>query len=326
MSSLIPQFKYDHKSLSLISNDISNNSINEVNHTNSNNTNINNNSPYTINPELVNYISRVQNDQERYKRLSTLGEISEKRNNNASNINGNDSIDEKTKARRGLLYILNSISEDAFCPEINLYFSDLKDMKKNEQQNSPSDSGKNKKDTSTLNNTLKDNLSIKNPLTRMKTLKNQLLMNNNKNNKSVNNGNNVMSNSTGFTYNFKKRTEKPAHVEKESVLGIKSFKKDYKLRDLENVYSLDEIESGVMRFQLSKEAKAKMNLLQGDNNKETSNLLESKKKKKKSRFTSTSLIMKKDNSELLPLNPKNKKERLKEIKTIAEADNSSSSY
>ena len=181
MSSLIPQFKYDHKSLSLISNDISNNSINEVNHTNSNNTNINNNSPYTINPELVNYISRVQNDQERYKRLSTLGEISEKRNNNASNINGNDSIDEKTKARRGLLYILNSISEDAFCPEINLYFSDLKDMKKNEQQNSPSDSGKNKKDTSTLNNTLKDNLSIKNPLTRMKTLKNQLLMNNNKN-------------------------------------------------------------------------------------------------------------------------------------------------
>ena len=54
MSSLIPQFKYDHKSLSLISNDISNNSINEVNHTNSNNTNINNNSPYTINPELVN--------------------------------------------------------------------------------------------------------------------------------------------------------------------------------------------------------------------------------------------------------------------------------
>lgn len=324
MSSLIPQFKYDHKSLSLISNDISNNSINDVNRTNSINTNINNNN-YAINPELVNYISKVQNDQERYKRLSTLGEISERRNNTASNINGNDSIDEKTKARRGLLYILNSISENAFCPEINLYFSDLKEIKKNEQQNSPPDSSINKKDNSTLNNTLKDNLSIKNPLTRMKTLKNQLLMNNNKSNKSLNNGNNVMSNSTGFTYNFKKRTEKPTRIEKESVVGLKSFKKDYKLKDLENVYSLDEIESGIMRFQLSKEAKAKMNLLQGEDNKETSNLLEPKKKKKKKyRFTSPQNTN--DNGELLPLNPKNKKEHFKEIKTIAEADNSSSSY
>ena len=41
MAQLIPQFKYDHKSLSLISNDISNNSQAEVNNTNSNNTNTN---------------------------------------------------------------------------------------------------------------------------------------------------------------------------------------------------------------------------------------------------------------------------------------------
>ena len=43
MAQLIPQFKYDHKSLSLISNDISNNSQAEVNNTNSNNTNTNTN-------------------------------------------------------------------------------------------------------------------------------------------------------------------------------------------------------------------------------------------------------------------------------------------
>ena len=350
MAQLIPQFKYDHKSLSLISNDISNNSQAEVNNTNSNNTNTNTNTNYnyTINPDLINYISKVQSDQEKYRRLSTLGEVAEKKNTNSQYAGLNENIhfdtDKKNKARRSLLYLLNNISGGTFCPEINAYFNDLKETKKNEKLNNLNNmnqgDGKKKE---TLNGTLKENLSMKNPLTRMKTLKNQLLNNNQNNNPNQNNQNgntngvnNVMS-STGFAYNFKKRGKDQmiTKIEKDGHVGIKTYKKDYKIKDLENVYSLDEIETGAFKFNYSKEAKAKMNLIKKEGG-------EKRKKKNKSKFDGsnrniplgkTSLLMKKDNSELinLPSNnnvnntSKTKPDKLKDITAIEEADNSSSS-
>ena len=124
-------------------------------------------------------------------------------------------------------------------------------------------------------------------------------------------------------------------IEKDGHVGIKTYKKDYKIKDLENVYSLDEIETGVLKFNYSKEAKAKMNLIKKEGG-------DKKKKKKKSKFDGsnrniplgkTSLLMKKDNSELinLPSNnnvnntSKTKPDKLKDITAIEEADNSSSS-
>ena len=164
MAQLIPQFKYDHKSLSLISNDISNNSQAEVNNTNSNNTNTNTNTNYnyTINPDLLNYISKVQSDQEKYKRLSTLGEVAEKKNTNSQYAGLNENIhfdtDKKNKARRSLLYLLNNISGGTFCPEIISYFNELKESKRNEKLNNMNQGDGKKKET--LNGTLKENLSI----------------------------------------------------------------------------------------------------------------------------------------------------------------------
>lgn len=362
MSQLIPNFKRDKTSLSLISNDISGTSLIEINNTNTNNNNNlsqnpsnNNNSNqqqsynYIINPDLITYITRIQNEQDKYRRLPTLGEISEKGHsaNLYQGLNENIHFDtnKKSKARRSLLYLLNEMSGGAFCPEIKAYFNELKEMKKIERTNAMIEQSKKEQQqvAPLQSSTLKDNLSIKNPLTRMKTLKNQLLgkdnlkvpQNNSSSSHTLNNPQNN-KNQQGFSYNFKRRDKENVEDHKLTKgFELKQYAQDYKMKDLENVYSLEEIETGASKFQYSKAAIAKYSLKKEKNK----DLNHSKKKKKKRRKnlhnnsnnndsnnTSSGIgkgtfLMRKDNSNT-EKTPRNK---LKGITAIEEADNSSSS-
>lgn len=320
------------KTKTIMSNNISNaSSIIDLN-TGGTNQNTNSSVPnYTINPELISYISKVHNEQETIKRFNNQIDIPEKKIINqytGLNENIHFETDKKSKARRSLLYILNNISGGTFCPEINFYFNELREMKKNEKINAEQQK---KAESKNPAGTLKESLGFKNPVTRMKTIKNQIL------------SNNTMMNNN-FSYNFKKR-EAPEEEEKrlkKDNYRLKEFKKDYKAKDLENVYSIEEIETGTRRFQLSKEAQAKMELI-----KEEEKLRGTSKKKKKKRYRKrhhsidkkkptvghTSLIVRSNEKEVEPTHSPQKntskvlkpgKDQLKNVDVIQEIEGSES--
>ena len=93
-----------------------------------------------INPEILNYIQKVQNDNEKSKiltqnknnmpiqveRIITNKLIS---TNNYQGLNEDMTLDKDTRfaAKKGLLYLLNNLSNGTFCPDIEEYFSKMKE-------------------------------------------------------------------------------------------------------------------------------------------------------------------------------------------------------
>ena len=95
-----------------------------------------------INPEILTYIQKVQNDNDKSKiinqtktnvpiqveRLITNKIIS---TNNFQGLNEDMTFD-KDKSKKGLLYLLNNLSNGTFCPDIEEYFSKMKEAKMEE--------------------------------------------------------------------------------------------------------------------------------------------------------------------------------------------------
>lgn len=257
-----------------------------------------------INHEIISYITKIQTEQERYKTKvnfsQTASDLADKKPQ-SQYIGLNDNIhidaDKKSKARRSLLYLLNNLSGGSFCPEIIDYFEELKKVKINDQMNIVTALNESVRKTPKLN----DSINLKNPLTRTKTLKDQLM------------SNSENANST-FKYNFKKREDMKENIDKidesEELFGIKAFKNDYNLKEYEILYSVNEIENGLKKFQYTKEALAKKRLRKKRD--------KSKKKKNtfaeilnKNREKNKSMIYTKTNKSFL--NNSNKETQLKQV-------------
>ena len=89
-----------------------------------------------IDPSIITYISKVQHEKDRPRKIASIGELDYKDSNINNGLNDNIHVDtdKKSKARRSLLYLLNVMSGGTFCPEINNYFNELREMKNKENQ------------------------------------------------------------------------------------------------------------------------------------------------------------------------------------------------
>jgi hypothetical protein len=220
-----------------------------------------------IEPALINYISRLQNEKEKPRRLQTLNDMNSSGDQASSLFNGlNDNIhvdaDKKYKARRSLLYLLNIMSGGTFCPEINEHFRKERE-KKNEKNENNNANNNNNLPNNNITNT-KPDILIKNPITRLKSLKNQLLSNANVNNKNL---------QERFQYNFKKRDNKKIEEKDEEENITKNFEKDIGLKEYEKYYSIEEIENiSLNKFKFNKQALARKKLNKKDAFKKSKNL------------------------------------------------------
>ena len=98
-----------------------------------------------INPEILTYIQKVQNDNEKSKNINQnknnvpiqVERIITNKLINTNNYQGlNEDMtfdkDKRFAAKKGLLYLLNNLSNGTFCPDIEEYFSKMKEAKMEE--------------------------------------------------------------------------------------------------------------------------------------------------------------------------------------------------
>ena len=243
-----------------------------------------------IDPTIITYISKVHHEKERPRKIASLNEFDNKDININNGLNDNIHVDtdKKSKARRSLLYLLNVMSGGTFCPEINSYFNELREMKIKENQENKENKEEPKLEKEGTNTSGKE-FSIKNPIKRIQTLRDQLLNNNKQS----------QNNTERFNYHFKKREKENENEkinEKDENLQIKTYTNDFGLKDFENYYSLEEIEKNTQTkfsFTLNKQTQARMKLFKREEENEKSKkhkknyeIKKPKNKKKSSSFNS----------------------------------------
>ena len=218
-----------------------------------------------IDPTIITYISKVHHEKERPRKIASVNEFENKDLNINNGLNDNIHVDtdKKSKARRSLLYLLNVMSGGTFCPEINSYFNELREMKIKENQENKENKEEPKLEKEGTNTSGKE-FSIKNPIKRIQTLRDQLLNNNKQS----------QNNTERFNYHFKKR-EKDNEIEKidekDENLQMKTYTSDFGLKDFENYYSVEEIEKNTQTkfsFTLNKQTQARMKLFKKDEDNE----------------------------------------------------------
>ncbi len=210
-----------------------------------------------IDPTIITYISKVHHEKERPRKIASINEFDNKDLNINNGLNDNIHVDtdKKSKARRSLLYLLNVMSGGTFCPEINSYFNELREMRNKENQENKENKEEPKLEKEGTNTSGKE-FSIKNPIKRIQTLRDQLLNNNKPN----------QNNTERFNYHFKKRekdNEMEKIDEKDENLQMKTYTSDFGLKDFENYYSVEEIEKNTQTkfsFTLNKQTQARMKL------------------------------------------------------------------
>ena len=220
-----------------------------------------------IDPTIITYISKVHHEKERPRKIASINEFDNKDININNGLNDNIHVDtdKKSKARRSLLYLLNVMSGGTFCPEINSYFNELREMKIKENQENKENKEEPKLEKEGTNTSGKE-FSIKNPIKRIQTLRDQLLNNNKQS----------QNNTERFNYHFKKRekdNEMEKIDEKDENLQMKTYTSDFGLKDFENYYSVEEIEKNTQTkfsFTLNKQTQARMKLFKRDEENEKS--------------------------------------------------------
>ena len=193
-----------------------------------------------IEQNILNFLNQL-NEKNKLKKISSLNEEKYKNilvsNYNYNGLNENIHIDyeRKNKARRSLLYLMNKISGGTFCPQINDYFKEIREIKKQEEQL------KEVKDEENGDETLDKN--------------------NNKNNNILSN---LKSKNNILNYKFNKKNGKDSNsMEKEVNIISKNYTNDYNLKDLEEFIDSDEIEKmNNNKFNFNKEAQAKKKFLE----------------------------------------------------------------
>ena len=217
-----------------------------------------------INPEILTYIQKVQNDNEKSKILTQTKNnmpiqveriITNKlinTNNQALNDDMTFDKDKRFAAKKGLLYLLNNLSNGTFCPDIEEYFSKMKEAKMEEF--------KHKSRLMESNIRSGDDSDGKKRGGRKRNKESSIK-------KMINNiGNNVENNQ--IQENKKNYFRKNVEHEMNEEIGLKKYENDYDADDLMNIYDKKEIKDNTFQINYNKEKQIKMKLKNENKNSE----------------------------------------------------------
>ncbi len=210
----------------------------------------------SINPELLTYIQKVQSDNEKIKRLSQANTsiqvgrvITNKLINIDSNLNDNMTYDKENRgnAKKGLLFLLNNLSGGTFCPEIETYFNQLKDLKIEELKHKTKKLEKISVENGKNNDRFKN--SVDNKEINKKYIKNE-----------QDNSYNVLQSKTKKNpYNRGINNNEEINEE----YGLKKYRDDMDAIDLAQFYDKSEIKDYTFQINYNKEKARKLKLKQG---------------------------------------------------------------
>lgn len=210
-----------------------------------------------INPEIINYIQKVQNDKDKVKVMNQSKNqipiqveriLTNKLINTSTKPNLNDDItyekDKRLAAKKGLLYLLNNLSKGTFCPDIDEYFINMKEAKIEElRKKSKLREYKGISDEDLKGEKIKQfNLVKKSPY---------------KDNYFNNNKENKLNENIKFS-NKNENTENNSEINQK--FGLKKYNNDYDAEDLINFYDKNQIKDNTFQINYNKEKKYKMKL------------------------------------------------------------------
>ena len=220
-----------------------------------------------INPEILTYIQKVQNDNDKTKILNQTKNnmpiqveriITNKliNTNNSPGLNEDMTYDKDKRftAKKGLLYLLNNLSNGTFCPDIEEYFSKMKEAKMEEFKHKSRLLDSNIKNSG-------DDSDVKRRSTKKKSTREpnyKRLLNNMDNNIEDNQINEGKKNF------FRKNNNNEIRDE----IGIKKYEKDYDADDLKYLYDKKEIKDNTFQINFNKEKMIKMKLKNENKNNE----------------------------------------------------------
>lgn len=210
-----------------------------------------------INPDILTYIQKVQNNNNKPKVLNQSKnqipiQVERILTNKLINTNYRPSLnedmtydkDKRFTAKKGLLYLLNNLSNGTFCPDIDEYFVKMKEAKIEEFKKKPKllEIGKIIEEDDSENNQSKKNNTFKKPL---------------KDFSSINKEDNIVHNKV-IKFNEIKKNEK--HHEINDNYGLKKYDKDFDEGDLIKLYDKNEIKDNTFQMNYNKEKRYKMKL------------------------------------------------------------------
>ena len=208
-----------------------------------------------INIDILTYIQKVQNDNNKAKMLNQSKNqmpIQVERILTNKLIGGNDSTglnedmtyekDKRFTAKKGLLYLLNNLSNGTFCPDIEEYFAKMKEAKIEELKHKKNVLENNKmvNDDNLESNSIKKYNLIK-KTTKEFSPSQENIFDSSKNMRVIENKN---KNSAVINEKF----------------GLKKYDKDYDADDLINLYDKNEIKDNTFQINYNKEKRYKMKL------------------------------------------------------------------
>ena len=212
-----------------------------------------------INPEILTYIQKVQNDNDKSKVLNQTKNnmpiqveriITNKLINTNISTGLNEDMtydkDKRFTAKKGLLYLLNNLSNGTFCPDIEEYFSKMKEAKMEEFKHKSRLLDSNVQKSGEESDGKKRSNKKRN--TREPTYKR--LLNNMENNIEESQVNESKKNLFRKNDNSEIRDE----------IGIKKYEKDYDADDLKYLYDKKEIKDNLFQINYNKEKLYKMKL------------------------------------------------------------------
>ena len=214
-----------------------------------------------INPEILTYIQRVQNDNEKSKVVTQnknnvpiqveriiTNKLINTNNYQALNEDMTFEKDKRFAAKKGLLYLLNNLSNGTFCPDIEEYFSRMKEVKMEEYKHK----------SRLLESNLRsgDDSDPKKRGGRRKHREQSMKMNNY--------GNNLENKHASE----KKKTHFRKNLGQADEIGIKKYENDYNADDLLNLYDKKEIKDNTFQINYNKEKIIKMKLKNENKNNE----------------------------------------------------------
>jgi len=218
-----------------------------------------------INPEILTYIQKVQNDNEKTKIINQnknnvpiqVERIITNKLINTNNYQGlNEDMtfdkDKRFAAKKGLLYLLNNLSNGTFCPDIEEYFSKMKEAKMEEF--------KHKSRLLESNIRSGDDSDGKKKGSRKKNRESSIKI-------LINNIGNNIENNQG-TENKKNYFRKNLEHGGADEIGIKKYENDYDADDLLNLYDKKEIKDNTFQINYNKEKMIRMKLKNENKNNE----------------------------------------------------------
>ena len=215
----------------------------------------------SINPDILNYIQKVQNDKEKTKVINNSKNqlpiqveriLTNKLVN--SNIHGlsEDMTFDKDKrfaAKKGLLYLLNNLSSGTFCPDIDEYFAKMREAKIEEFKKKPK--------LLEMKNINDDDLKMdkKKPYNLVKKSPFRESSSN-----IVQDGNIDEKNKNVSLRLKENKIDNSKYSEINEKYGLKKYNNDYDAEDLINLYDENEIKDNTFQININKEKRFKMKL------------------------------------------------------------------